>query len=162
MAATRRLQKELGDITSELTKMTQELCFLDNIKIKDQCNVLVWTAVIRPTEAGPYKEGSFLVQLTFPTEYPFKPPTVQFITPIYHPNVDEKGQVCLPVISPQNWKPATKIKQVLICLHCLINKPELDHPLRSDLAQQCRDDRSTFDKIASEHTRTNATHKDES
>ena len=31
---------------------------------------------------------------------------------IYHPNVDEKGQVCLPIVAVENWKPATKMEQV--------------------------------------------------
>jgi ubiquitin-protein ligase len=33
-------------------------------------------------------------------DYPFKPPALKFITPIYHPNVDEKGSICLPAILP--------------------------------------------------------------
>lgn len=36
---------------------------------------------------------------------------ITFKTRIYHPNIDEKGQVCLPIISPENWKPATKTDQ---------------------------------------------------
>ena len=36
---------------------------------------------------------------------------ITFKTKIYHPNIDEKGQVCLPIISPENWKPATKTDQ---------------------------------------------------
>lgn len=36
---------------------------------------------------------------------------IVFKTKIYHPNIDEKGQVCLPIISPENWKPATKTDQ---------------------------------------------------
>ena len=36
---------------------------------------------------------------------------ITFKTRIYHPNIDEKGQVCLPIISPENWKPATKTEQ---------------------------------------------------
>ena len=45
-------------------------------------------------------------------EYPFKPPKIAFKTRIYHPNVDEKGQVCLPIVAAENWKPATKTDQV--------------------------------------------------
>ena len=61
----------------------------------------------------PYDVGAFKIDLNFPTEYPFKPPILTFATPIYHPNVDDKGQVCLPIIHATNWKPATKTEQGL-------------------------------------------------
>jgi ubiquitin-protein ligase len=57
-------------------------------------------------------------------EYPFKPPSLKFLTPIYHPNVDEKGGVCLPLILQENWKPAVKIDQVIQSLVALVNAPE--------------------------------------
>lgn len=59
----------------------------------------------------PYSKGAFRIEITFPAEYPFKPPKICFKTKIYHPNIDEKGQVCLPIISAENWKPATKTDQ---------------------------------------------------
>lgn len=62
-------------------------------------------------ENPPYNKGAFRIEIAFPAEYPFKPPKVTFKTKIYHPNVDEKGQVCLPIISAENWKPATKTDQ---------------------------------------------------
>ena len=40
-------------------------------------------------------QGAFLIDIIFPAEYPFKPPKVSFRTKIYHPNIDEKGQVGL-------------------------------------------------------------------
>lgn len=58
-----------------------------------------------------YGKGAFKVEMVFPAEYPFKPPKITFKTKIYHPNVDEKGQICLPIISTENWKPATKTDQ---------------------------------------------------
>lgn len=45
---------------------------------------------------------------------------------------------------------------VLICLICLINKPEPDHPLRSDLAKEYMTDKNTFNKKAQEHTNQHA------
>src|SRR5438874_30540 len=46
--------------------------------------------------------------------------TLEFVfrTKIYHPNIDEKGQVCLPIIMAENWKPATKTDQgyIYFCL----------------------------------------------
>lgn len=62
-------------------------------------------------ENAPYNKGAFRIEINFPAEYPFKPPKICFKTKIYHPNIDEKGQVCLPIISAENWKPATKTDQ---------------------------------------------------
>ena len=62
-------------------------------------------------DSPPYNKGAFRIEINFPAEYPFKPPRITFKTKIYHPNVDEKGQVCLPIISAENWKPATKTDQ---------------------------------------------------
>ncbi len=44
-------------------------------------------------EEAPYNKGAFKIEINFPAEYPFKPPKITFITSIYHPNIDEKGQV---------------------------------------------------------------------
>ncbi|EEC08372.1 ubiquitin-conjugating enzyme, putative [Ixodes scapularis] len=68
-------------------------------------------------ENVPYNRGAFRIEINFPAEYPFKPPKITFRTKIYHPNIDEKGQVCLPIISPDNWKPATKTDQGTALAH---------------------------------------------
>lgn len=62
-------------------------------------------------EKPPYNLKAFKLRISFPEEYPFRPPTVKFTTKIYHPNVDSDGQVCLPIISNENWKPCTKTCQ---------------------------------------------------
>lgn len=67
--------------------------------------------VLELQDREPYNKGAYKVKFEFPAEYPFKPPTVTFLTKIYHPNIDEKGQVCLPIVSVEHWKPATKTEQ---------------------------------------------------
>lgn len=145
MAATRRLQKELQEIKNSNLK-----CFRD-INV-DEKNLLHWTALIVP-DAVPYNKGAFSIQLEFPAEYPFKPPRITFKTKIYHPNIDEKGQVCLPIISAENWKPATKTDQVIQALVALVNEPEPEHPLRADLAEEYTKDRKKFIKNAEDFTK---------
>uniref|UniRef100_A0A3B3V2L2 Ubiquitin conjugating enzyme E2 L3 n=1 Tax=Poecilia latipinna TaxID=48699 RepID=A0A3B3V2L2_9TELE len=75
-----------------------------NIQVEES-NLLSWQGLIVP-DNPPYDKGAFRIEIIFPTEYPFKPPKITFKTKIYHPNIDEKGQVCLPVISAENWKPS--------------------------------------------------------
>ncbi|KAK9497566.1 hypothetical protein O3M35_004265 [Rhynocoris fuscipes] len=148
MAATRRLQKELQDIRQSGLKSFREIQV-------DDSNILNWQGLIVP-DNPPYNKGAFRIEITFPAEYPFKPPKITFKTKIYHPNVDEKGQVCLPIISAENWKPATKTDQVIQALVALVTDPEPEHPLRGDVAEEFVKDRKKFMKNADEFTKKHA------
>jgi len=145
MAATRRLQKELADIRDSGLKSFRDIQV-------DETNILAWQGLILP-ENPPYNKGAFRIEINFPAEYPFKPPKINFKTKIYHPNIDEKGQVCLPIISAENWKPATKADQVIQALIALVNDPEPEHPLRAELAEEYLKDRKKFFKNAEEHAK---------
>ncbi|XP_053729937.1 ubiquitin-conjugating enzyme E2 L3-like [Synchiropus splendidus] len=145
MAGARRLAQELKHMKN------QEPLLLHSIKA-DETNLFTWQGLILPTQA-PYNMGAFKVELNFPAEYPFKPPKVTFKTKIYHPNIDEKGQVCLPIISPEHWKPATKTDTVLQSLLQMVNEPQMEHPLRPELAEEYTKDRAKFLKHAAEHTK---------
>ncbi|VDM47672.1 unnamed protein product [Toxocara canis] len=70
----------------------------------------------------------------------------------------------MPIVAPDNWKPATKTEQVwyvvrvqgfsvMNALLGLITEPEPDHPLRADLAEEFTKDRKKFNKNAEEYTK---------
>ncbi|XP_062973008.1 ubiquitin/ISG15-conjugating enzyme E2 L6 isoform X2 [Elgaria multicarinata webbii] len=124
-------------------------CF-QNIEVAVN-NVFLWKGLLVPDDP-PYNKGAFWIEISFPNEYPFKPPKVTFKTKIYHPNVDEMGRVCLPIISTVNWKPFTKIDQVIQALIALVNKPEPEHPLRASLAKEFTEDHKRFLSNAEDYT----------
>lgn len=53
--------------------------------------------------------------------YPFDPPKVRFTTPIYHPNVNPEGGICLSILFKScswdnGWTPSLSISAVLISI----------------------------------------------
>lgn len=40
-----------------------------------------------------YNRNAFTIQMKIPVEYPFRPPEIEMITPIYHPNIGPEGKI---------------------------------------------------------------------
>uniref|UniRef100_A0A8C0WCC3 UBC core domain-containing protein n=1 Tax=Castor canadensis TaxID=51338 RepID=A0A8C0WCC3_CASCN len=50
-------------------------------------NIMQWNAVIFGPEGTPFEDGTFKLVIEFSEEYPNKPPTVRFLSKMFHPNV---------------------------------------------------------------------------
>nr|XP_006989703.1 ubiquitin/ISG15-conjugating enzyme E2 L6 [Peromyscus maniculatus bairdii] len=144
MTASKRVAKELEDLLEKLPPYLRDLS-------SDDANVLVWHMLLLPDQP-PYHLKAFRLQIDFPREYPLKPPTLKFITKIYHPNISEDGLVCLPLISIENWKPYTKTCQVLEALNMLVSRPNPEEPVRLELADLLTQNPEMFRQKAEEFT----------
>jgi len=85
-------------------------------------NLLSWLATIEGPEDTPYAGLTFKLTFAFPSNYPYAPPTVLFKTPIYHPNVDFSGRICLDILKDK-WTAAYNIQTVLLSLQSLLGEP---------------------------------------
>ena len=83
---------------------------------------------------SPYSGGVFFLAIHFPTDYPFKPPKVNFTTRIYHPNINSNGSICLDILRDQ-WSPALTISKgthtlllyIAVHLHAYTTPLHLEH-----------------------------------
>lgn len=81
-----------------------------------------WRATINGVDDTPYAGLSFKLSFDFPADYPYKAPEVLFRTPIYHPNVDFSGRICLDILKSK-WSAAYNIRTVLLSLQSLLGEP---------------------------------------
>ena len=92
-----------------------------------------WNAILFGPDGSDYESCKYLLSITYPFEYPFAPPTIKFISPILHPNVNETGEICLNILKKDDgWSPALSISKVLLSLQNLLMEPNPDSALNID------------------------------
>ena len=149
MQAIKRLQKELREFEADAP---------DGMSAgpKSADNFASWSAIIPGPPDSPYEGGIFSLELDYPMDsYPFKPPKATFVTKIFHPNVSEKGEVCLDILK-EKWTPALTIGKVLLTISSLMEDPNPDNPLNQEAGSLLSKDPQEFRKVASEWTATYA------
>ncbi|KAJ2492418.1 Ubiquitin-conjugating enzyme E2 T [Coemansia sp. RSA 2050] len=109
---------------------------------------------------SPYENGRFFVDVVLSESYGVDPPSMKFLTRIYHPNIDDHGNICLDVLksgSKSAWKPSWTLDKVLIALRVLLETPNAQDPLMPEIAEQMMSDHAAFTKTAAEWTARYAT-----
>lgn len=142
--ASERIQRELRDLRSD----PPSNCSAGPLGN----NLFHWTASIMGPIGSPYYGGIFFLNIVFPPNYPYKPPKVEFLTRIYHPNINRNGNICLDILDHQ-WSPALTICKVLLSISSLLTDPNPDDPLVSDIAKIFKKNRSDYDLIAQQWTK---------
>ncbi|XKL62966.1 hypothetical protein PGB90_005330 [Kerria lacca] len=98
-----------------------------------------------------YENGTFILELIVPRNYPFQTPKLQFMTPIYHPNVDVAGRICLDMLLGR-WCPTNRLYDLLETVKYLIYHPNVDDPLIPERAIEYKYDIEEFKRKAREWT----------
>lgn len=107
----------------------------------------------------PYEKGVFTLEVSVPERYPFEPPQVRFLTPIYHPNIDSAGRICLDILKlpPKGaWRPSLSIATVLASIQLLMAEPNPDDPLMADISSEFKYNRPAFLSHARQWTERHA------
>ncbi|KAK2851455.1 hypothetical protein Q5P01_007731 [Channa striata] len=110
----------------------------------------------------PYEGGLFSLEIKVPERYPFEPPKIRFLTPIYHPNIDNSGRICHDALKlpPKGaWKPSLNISTVLTSIQLLMAEPNPDDPLMADISSEFKYNKQLFVEKARKWTQEHAAQK---
>ncbi|XP_043841334.1 ubiquitin-conjugating enzyme E2 C-like isoform X1 [Dromiciops gliroides] len=81
-----------------------------------------------------YEDLRYKLSLEFLSGYPYNAPTVKFVTPCYHPNVDTQGNICLDILKDK-WSALYDVRTILLSIQSLLGEPNIDSPLNTHAAE---------------------------
>merc|ERR1712025_1013289 len=112
-------------------------------------NIMQWNAVIFGPADTPFEDGTFKLTITFTEEYPNKPPTVRFVSQMFHPNVYSSGELCLDILQ-NRWSPTYDVAAVLTSIQSLLNDPNTGSPANVEASNLYKDNRKEYTKRVKE------------
>ena len=96
--------------------------------VHDSENMLKGYALVFGPDDSLYRYGSYMFEFTYPTEYPFVPPKVTYLTndgtTRFNPNLYRNGKVCISLLNTwkgEQWTSCQTIKSILLSLVSLLH-----------------------------------------
>ncbi|PIA17670.1 ubiquitin-conjugating enzyme E2 J2 [Coemansia reversa NRRL 1564] len=76
-------------------------------------NILEWHYVLRGPPETPYEGGEYHGRIRFPSDYPYKPPSLQMITPSGRFQTNTNICMSMSNFHPDTWNPAWSVSTIL-------------------------------------------------
>ena len=147
LARTKRLLQELAHYATDPHESFEIYPCEENIDL--------WQLILVGPENTCYEDGIFHLFIEFTDKYPSKPPNIRFITPIYHCNINQAGEVCRSILD-RFYVPGLRIKKILHYVFGLLIDPAPEDPLDSVKANELKFDPTSYNKNAKAYTEKHA------
>lgn len=137
-------------LQQELKKIREEPVEGFRVRLPDESNLFLWEVAIFGPPETLYEGGYFKALMKFPPDYPYSPPSVKFLTKMWHPNVYENGDVCISILHPptddplsgelasERWNPTQNVRTILMSIISLLNEPNTSSPANVDASVSYR------------------------
>lgn len=138
-------------LTKEVPEMVENLPDACKVIFKDPDILQEFNLTIEP-EDGFWSGGTFKFHINIPEEYNIKPPIVNCETKVWHPNINESGQICLSIlreytIDGSGWAPTRKLKDLVWGLNSLFSDLlDFEDALNTEAAEQHRISKEQFEE----------------
>merc|ERR1712012_701872 len=120
------------------------------VKLANEEDMFLWEGALFGPPDTLYQGGYFKAHLKFPTDYPYNPPSIRFLSKVWHPNVYENGDLCVSILHPpvddpqsgelpcERWNPTQNVRTILLSVVSLLNEPDTSSPANVDASVMYR------------------------
>jgi ubiquitin-conjugating enzyme E2 G1 len=131
-----------------------------SVGLVDDDDIYKWQVIVEGPPETLYEGGFYQATLTFPDDYPNKPPEMKFTTPgFWHPNVYKDGKVCISILheakedemNPQEkmsekWRPILSVEAIIVSVLSMLSEPNFESPANIDASVQWKKDPEGYKK----------------
>ena len=150
-----RIIKVLWKQQQELLKKSPD-CVTPIINDEDPLDI---QADIEGPQSTPYENGIFRVKFVIPPEFPQLAPKGYFMTKIFHPNISEKGEICVNTLkrdwNPQQWS----LYNLFEVIKCLLIVPFPQSSLNEEAGKMFMENYDEYFRVAKMFTQIHAKKK---
>merc|ERR1711863_139 len=120
------------------------------VKLANEEDMFLWEVALFGPPDTLYQGGYFKAHLKFPPDYPYNPPSIRFLSKVWHPNVYENGDLCVSILHPpvddpqsgelpcERWNPTQNVRTILLSVVSLLNEPNTSSPANVDASVMYR------------------------
>ncbi|KAM3133275.1 hypothetical protein pb186bvf_014568 [Paramecium bursaria] len=121
---------------------------LDGIRIVNLG--IQWEIDLKGPENSPYKNGSFKLTADM-HNYPYDGPKFHFVTPIFHPNISQNGEIAPEVIGVgiNQWSPKNLMRDILQRIQAILIKPDVNDASNPEALELYKTDIGKYNERAS-------------
>jgi len=125
-----------------------------------------WRVVFEGPPDSLYEGGIYNTLLTFPEDFPSNPPSMRFLTEMWHPNIYTDGNVCISILHPpgtdrfneqesadERWRPIIGVHSILMSVISMLVDPNINSAANVDAAVQFKNDPEGWKKRVRRLTR---------
>jgi ubiquitin-protein ligase len=94
-------------------------------------------------DASEFAGKFWSIYITFPTQYPARPPIIRFVNIPYHPNISAEGRALFALIEHE-YKPDVTLCAIIERAKAILGTPELTDPLQKLIKKQVQENPDAY------------------
>ncbi|CAC9534241.1 putative ubiquitin-conjugating enzyme [Leishmania infantum JPCM5] len=128
---------------------------VDGVQVRPADSMSEYHFDLDGPEGTPFAAGRFHVALIFDEQYPEVPPKGFFRTKIFHPNISERGDICVNALK-RDWAPTLGLRHILVVIRCLLIEPNPESALNEEAGRLILEEYAAYERKAAMYTTINA------